>query len=71
MKMEENPRYLTEQLITYIGNKRTLLPMIGSGVKAVCKRLGKTRLSIFDAFAGSGVVSRYFKQYSTHSTAMI
>lgn len=64
MKMEENPRYLTEQLITYIGNKRTLLPMIGSGVKAVCKRLGKTRLSIFDAFAGSGVVSRYFKQYS-------
>ena len=62
--MEEDPRYLTEQLITYIGNKRTLLPMIGNGVKEVCKRTGKSSLSIFDAFAGSGVVSRYFKQYS-------
>ncbi|MDO4750973.1 MAG: DNA adenine methylase [Akkermansia sp.] len=62
---EEDPRFLTEQLITYIGNKRTLLPLIGRGVAAVQQLLGKQKLRVFDAFSGSGVVSRFFKQYAT------
>jgi adenine-specific DNA-methyltransferase len=52
-------------LITYIGNKRSLLGFIGNGVKIVQKKLGKMKLKIFDIFSGSGVVSRFFKQYSS------
>ncbi len=63
--MEEDPRFLSEQLITYIGNKRSLLPMIGTAVQNILQKTGKTKLRIFDAFAGSGVVSRYFKQFAS------
>ncbi|MBE6435363.1 MAG: DNA modification methylase [Akkermansiaceae bacterium] len=63
--MQEDPRFLSEQLITYIGNKRALLPLIGRGIEAVLQRTGRDKLRIFDAFAGSGVVSRYLKQYSS------
>jgi len=62
--MAENREYLTQQLITYIGNKRALLHFIGNGIKIVQNKLGKTKLSIFDAFSGSGVVSRYCKQFA-------
>lgn len=61
---EEEPAYLSTQLITYLGNKRRLLPLIGKGVQEVQRRLGGRKLRIFDAFSGSGVVSRYLKQYS-------
>jgi adenine-specific DNA-methyltransferase len=60
----ENRDYLTKQLITCLGNKRGLLSFIGQGVRRVRERLGKTRLSILDAFSGSGVVSRFFKQHA-------
>ncbi len=60
----ENPAYLSEQLITYLGNKRALLSFIGSGVERVCKRLGRQRLSCYDAFSGSGIVARFLKRYS-------
>ena len=30
--MTEKPQYLTEQLITYIGNKRSLLEFIGEAI---------------------------------------
>jgi adenine-specific DNA-methyltransferase len=60
----ENEEFLTQQLITCIGNKRALLEFIGTGVKIVQKKLGKAKLDIFDVFSGSGVVSRFFKQYS-------
>lgn len=60
----EDPDYLSKQLITYIGNKRALLGKIGSAVERVKRVLGKDRLRIFDAFAGSGVVSRYFKAHA-------
>ena len=56
--------YLSRQLITYIGNKRALLGHIAAAVEQVKHRLGKTRLRIFDAFSGSGVVSRYFKAHA-------
>ena len=60
----EDERYLQEQIITYLGNKRHLLDFIGQGVQAVQQRLGKRRLRCLDAFSGSGVVSRYLKQFS-------
>ncbi len=62
--LTENPRYLTEQLITYIGNKRSLLDFIGKGLDLVRKRLDKNKIDTFDVFSGSGVVSRYMKQFS-------
>jgi len=62
-KSEKN-EYLTQQLITYIGNKRTLLSFIGDGIKKVQKRLHKEKLKMFDVFSGSGIVARYFKQFS-------
>jgi adenine-specific DNA-methyltransferase len=60
----ESEAFLTEQVLTYIGNKRALLPFIDEGVKQVKSTLGKDRLDTFDVFAGSGVVSRYLKQHS-------
>ncbi len=60
----EHPDYLSRQLITYIGNKRSLIGHIDKAVSRVKERLGKTRLRIFDAFAGSGVVSRFFKRHA-------
>lgn len=56
--------YLTDQLLTYIGNKRALLDFIGQGVAAVKERLGADQLRTFDAFAGSGVVARFLKLHS-------
>jgi len=61
---EENPAYLNEQLITYIGNKRALLHFIEQGLRLVCQWLGKEKLATFDVFSGSGVVARFLKRYS-------
>ena len=61
----EDPEYLSRQLITYIGNKRALLGQIGGAVEEVKRRLGRDRLRVFDAFSGSGVVSRYFKAHAS------
>jgi adenine-specific DNA-methyltransferase len=60
----EESRFLRDQLLTYIGNKRGLLETIAKAVNQVKKRLGKSRLHVLDAFAGSGVVSRFFKQHA-------
>jgi adenine-specific DNA-methyltransferase len=62
----EDSDYLSRQLITYIGNKRALLGQIGSAVERVKRRLGKSRLRVFDAFSGSGVVSRFLKAHASH-----
>ncbi|ULQ58762.1 DNA adenine methylase [Brucepastera parasyntrophica] len=64
-QQEENPCFLTDQLITYLGNKRNLLPFIGEAVGRIRKRTGQSRHSFFDVFSGSGVVSRYFKKYAS------
>ena len=56
--------YLTRQLITYIGNKRALLGFIGNGIRKVQEKLQKNKLKTFDVFSGSGIVARYFKQFS-------
>jgi len=62
--MNEKTEYLTTQLITYIGNKRALLDFIGSGIRKIQKKLNKDKLKLLDVFSGSGIVARYFKQYS-------
>ena len=61
----EDPNYLSEQLITYIGNKRALLGQIGKTVMYVKKRTGKEHLRVFDAFSGSGAVSRFLKAHAS------
>ena len=61
----EHSDYLSRQLITYLGNKRSLLPQIGHAVQRVKQRLGKARLRTFDAFSGSSVVSRFLKAHSS------
>ncbi len=58
---QETPGYLDGDLLTYIGNKRALLPLINSGIDLVCAALGKEKLRFLDLFAGSGVVSRLMK----------
>lgn len=63
-KKHEKKEYLSKQLITYIGNKRALLDFIGSGIKRIQKKLKKDKLKMFDVFSGSGIVARYFKQFS-------
>jgi len=64
--LSENFEYLTKQLITCIGNKRSLLPNIHTTVLHIKKRLKKNHLRILDAFSGSGIVSRYFKQHAKY-----
>jgi adenine-specific DNA-methyltransferase len=61
----ENEKYLSEQLITYLGNKRTLLSFIGESVNDIKLELDLEKLSFFDGFAGSGIVSRFFKQHAS------
>ena len=68
LKLSENPEFLQNQLITYIGNKRALLDFIGTGLSQVQARLGKKQLTCLDLFAGSGIVSRYLKQYASAIT---
>lgn len=57
----ENGDFLTKQILTYLGNKRTLLQFVGTAVDIVKSELGRDKLVIGDAFSGSGIVSRYFK----------
>lgn len=62
----EDPDYLSRQLVTYIGNKRALLGGIGHALARIKRRIGKSKLRVFDAFAGSGVVSRFLKAHSEY-----
>jgi adenine-specific DNA-methyltransferase len=62
----ENPRYLTDQLITYIGNKRSLGAPISNAVERIKKKMGQERLRTADVFAGSGFVSRLLKRHSSY-----
>ena len=62
--MAERKEFLTEQIITYLGNKRSLLKFIDSAINIVLKELNKERIDTFDVFSGSGIVARFLKQYS-------
>ncbi|MFH1615751.1 MAG: DNA methyltransferase [Planctomycetota bacterium] len=61
----DNNKFLTTQLITYIGNKRNLLDLIAEGISIVKERTGKDKLIILDGFSGSGVVSRALKRHAS------
>ena len=60
----ENEKYLTEQIITYLGNKRKLLSYIEEEIKKIQSDLKKDKLICVDLFSGSGIVARMLKQYS-------
>lgn len=63
--MADKDIFLSEQIITYLGNKRSLIPFIETAVKEVQKGIGRDDVSTLDLFSGSGVVSRYFKTFSS------
>ena len=63
--MKENNNFLSKQILTYIGNKRSLLFYIDRYINLVKKELGKNKIVALDLFSGSGVVSRLFKQHSS------
>lgn len=73
--MDYKNEYLTEQIITYLGNKRKLIGFIDETVDKIIanneylKNKNVKDISFIDIFAGSGIVSRYsklkgFKTYS-------
>lgn len=61
----ENKKYLTEQIITYLGNKRSLLPYIEQEIIKIQKKLKNNKTINVDLFSGSGVVARLMKKYSS------
>lgn len=63
--MTENSAFLTSQLITYLGNKRSLIGYIENEVKQIAELLHKDKLVCADFFSGSGVVARLLKGYSS------
>lgn len=60
----ENKEYLKEQIVTYLGNKRLLLPFINEIIEMVKKELNKNKIDTFDVFSGTGIVARLLKQHS-------
>lgn len=63
-EFQENSLFLSKQLITCIGNKRSLLGFLNIALNHVRQRLAKPKLAVGDFFSGSGVVSRYMKAYA-------
>jgi adenine-specific DNA-methyltransferase len=63
-ELTEDPSFLTNQLITYIGNKRGMIDPIRSAIELAVSRLGDKKLRMLDMFSGSGVVSRLMKRYA-------
>lgn len=63
--MTESGEYLSTQLITYLGNKRALLPFIDGAVEEVRNRLGGRKIVSFDVFSGSGIVARLLRRHSS------
>lgn len=57
--------YYTEQLITYMGNKRKIIPHIEGLLNTVKTELGQDKLVLGDGFSGSGIVSRLFKNHAS------
>lgn len=52
--------YLSEQIITYIGNKRKILP----NIEVALNQTGLKKYHFLDLFSGSGIVSRLAKSHS-------
>lgn len=63
--VKENPSFLKEQIITYLGNKRSLLDFLNQGFLIAKEQLKKDKFSFCDVFSGSGVVSRFAKAHAS------
>lgn len=62
---DENKEFLTTQILTYLGNKRTLIGNIEEEVQLIAKDLGKEKMVCADVFSGSGIVARMLKKHSS------
>jgi adenine-specific DNA-methyltransferase len=60
----KNP-FFGSHLITYIGNKRRLLPFLYQGFSKIRDRVGKDKLVVFDGFVGSGASARLLKAFAS------
>ena len=63
--MEENIDFLTTQIITYLGNKRSLIGNIEKEIEKISKAIGREKLVCADLFSGSGIVARMLKSHSS------
>ncbi len=63
--IEEDKDFLSTQIITYIGNKRSLIGSIETQVNEIASKLKKDKLVCADLFAGSGIVARMLKSHSS------
>ncbi|MDR1355502.1 MAG: DNA adenine methylase [Propionibacteriaceae bacterium] len=63
--LDFNSNYFVSHLITYLGNKRKLLPFINDAVVKVKRQLRKEKITALDGFSGSGVVARLLKYHTT------
>ena len=61
----ENKEYLNKQIITYLGNKRSLLDEIEEEIIKIKEKLNKEKITACDLFSGSGIVARMLKQHCT------
>ena len=64
MQQIENKDFLTTQIITYLGNKRSLLSHIEHEVELISQKLKKEKLVCADLFSGSGIVARMLKSHA-------
>ncbi|MFA6753941.1 MAG: DNA adenine methylase, partial [Candidatus Paceibacterota bacterium] len=60
----KNP-FFSSHLITYIGNKRRLLPFLYRAFLDIRKKTGKDKLVILDGFVGSGSTARLLKAFAS------
>ena len=56
-----NDNFLKRQIITYMGNKRKFISVIGNIVDNVKMELNTDNLVLADGFSGSGIIARLFK----------
>jgi adenine-specific DNA-methyltransferase len=61
---DEKYKYINQPMITYIGNKRKIIPILENVLNDIKKDLNKSPIC-FDVFSGSGVVSRLLKTISS------
>jgi adenine-specific DNA-methyltransferase len=61
----ESQNYLSEQIITYLGNKRKLLDNIAGEIEIILRKNKIKKAKTCDLFSGSGIVARRLKQYSS------
>lgn len=57
--------FFNSHLITYIGNKRRLLPFLYKAFLDIRKKIGKDKLVVLDGFVGSGSTARLLKAFAS------